>query len=343
MKNIFKIIFVIIGTLIGAGFASGQEMYIFFFSYGINGIYGILISSILMGIIIYKALNLIDKYDISNYKDFIDIIMNINQKNKYLNFKNIFNLIINIFILITFFIMVAGFGAYFNQVFNLNIFIGSSILAILCFTIFVGSVKRFIKVNEILIPILIVLIIGIGVLCLNGINISDIKNIQIINNSNWILSSILYCSYNSILLIPVLITIKNYLKNRKQIILISFISTIFIICLSIILFFILTQIDVDISTLEMPIVYVVSKMFSIFKYIYGFVIVSSIFTTSISLGISFLQNFIKNKKSYTQIAIIMCITSIVISQFGFSNLVNLLYPIFGYLGAMQILIILHNN
>ena len=43
MKDILKIVFVIIGTLIGAGFASGQEIYTFFFSYGIKGIYGLVL------------------------------------------------------------------------------------------------------------------------------------------------------------------------------------------------------------------------------------------------------------------------------------------------------------
>ena len=33
MKNILKVVFVVIGTLIGAGFASGQEIYIFFYQY----------------------------------------------------------------------------------------------------------------------------------------------------------------------------------------------------------------------------------------------------------------------------------------------------------------------
>ena len=61
MKNIFKVVFVIIGTLIGAGFASGQEMYLFFFSYGMKGLIGIVVSCTLMGLIIYKALCLIDK------------------------------------------------------------------------------------------------------------------------------------------------------------------------------------------------------------------------------------------------------------------------------------------
>lgn len=36
IKNIYKITFVITGTIIGAGFASGQEIYTFFNKYGIN-------------------------------------------------------------------------------------------------------------------------------------------------------------------------------------------------------------------------------------------------------------------------------------------------------------------
>ena len=36
LKNIFAIIMVIIGSIIGAGFASGQEINSFFYKYGIN-------------------------------------------------------------------------------------------------------------------------------------------------------------------------------------------------------------------------------------------------------------------------------------------------------------------
>ena len=39
---------VIIGALIGAGFASGQEIYLFFYRYGLSGILGIILCSILM-------------------------------------------------------------------------------------------------------------------------------------------------------------------------------------------------------------------------------------------------------------------------------------------------------
>ena len=129
MKNILNLTFVIIGTLVGAGFASGQEIYTFFFSYGIKGIIGIIISSIITGSIIYFCLEIIRKNKIENYKDFIDVIFNKNTSNK--NIKKIWNIIINTFILITFFIMIAGFGAYFNQQYGLNVILGSSILVVI--------------------------------------------------------------------------------------------------------------------------------------------------------------------------------------------------------------------
>lgn len=334
MKNIMNIVFVLIGTLIGAGFASGQEINVFFFSHGINGILGIIVSAILMGAIIYKTLKIIEKHQINNYKDFIEILL----KNiKSQKIKKIINFIINAFILITFFIMIAGFGAYFEQELGINSIIGSTILATITFFIIIKSDKGVVKANGILVPILIISLIIIGAINLKEINILQL-NKYIINtsNSNWLIDAILYSSYNSILLIPVIITLKNYIKDKKQILIISTIITIVVIILSILVFIILSRIDVNIGNLEMPVAYVVSHMPKIFTVFYGIIILGSIFTTSVSLGNSFLQNICKNKKSYPQIGIIICITSVVVSKIGFSNLVSILYPIFGYLGILQI-------
>ncbi len=333
MKNVLKVVFVIIGTLIGAGFASGQEVYLFFFSYGMKGLIGILISSIISGVVIYSTFNILNKYKINTYKDFLNILIPKNTK-----LKIIANFIINIFILITFFIMIAGFGAYFEQEIGINRLVGSLILAIITFIVFMTSIKGVVKVNELIVPILIGFIFIIGIISIKDIHILNLENYVIRTNyTNFALSAVLYSSYNSILLIPVLITLNNYVKNKKQIFYISFISAIVTMLLSVIIFLLLVRVDVDISKLEMPVVYVVSNMFKILRYIYGVIILGSIFTTAISLGVSFLQNTAKNKKGYTQISIIMCITSVIISKFGFSNLVSLLYPIFGYLGLIQIL------
>lgn len=333
MSNILKVVFVIIGTMIGAGFASGQEIYLFFFSYGIEGLIGIFISCLIVGIVIYKTFQIVNKYKIDNYKDFINILIKKDSK-----LKPIINNVINIFILVTFFIMIAGFGAYFEQELGFNGLIGSTLLAIATFIIFMTSVKGVVKANEVLVPILIGFLVIIGIISIKEINWLEAGNYIIRNNEgNFVLSAILYSSYNSILLIPVLLTLKEYIKDKKQIIKIATISTTILIILSIIIFMILINVDVDITQLEMPVVYVVSNMSKILRYAYGFIILGSIFTTAISLGTSFLQNVTKNKKNYTQIASIMCITSVLISKIGFSNLVSSLYPIFGYLGLLQII------
>ncbi len=332
LKRIFKGLFVIIGTLIGAGFASGQEIYIFFYKYGIEGIIGITISSLLIGIIVYKVLEISREKETKNYKEFLNILVNNEKK------LNIFNTVINIFILITFFIMIAGFGAYFEQQLGINSLIGSTILAMICYFVFLKDVTGLIKVNQLIVPILI------GGLIIVGINVIDFTRVlqiskYVLQNSRWkwILDSILYGSYNTILLIPVLIALKNIITRKKESIIVSILTVTIVILLSLIIFFMLAKIDVNIENLEMPIVYVVSRISDAFKYVYGFIILSSILTTSVSLGTSFLENIAKTKSTYKKYAILICVSAVFVSKIGFSNLVNLLYPIFGYIGLIQVI------
>lgn len=99
----------------------------------------------------------------------------------------------------------------------------------------------------------------------------------------------------------------------------------------------LINIDVNIKEIEMPAVYAINQIWPNIKYVYGIIILISIFTTAISLGISFIKNISQNSKSYNLIAILVCVSSVIFSNFGFSNLVKLLYPILGGLGLLQII------
>jgi len=371
VKSILTITMVIIGSIIGAGFASGQEINSFFYKYGINGILGIIISVFLISLIIYKVFLIIKKENINTYKNFLENIFenNINKKNnnkiinkknnkiineknnlkinneklnknKYLKFSNITNIIINIFLIISFFIMIAGFGAYFNQEYNMSSLLGSGILAGMCLIIFMNNIEGLLKINKYLIPILIFFMIIIGIKNINNFNIIEINNKKIINNFlPSILNGIIYASYNIILLIPVLITLKNKIK-KNNIFLISFFSGIILFILSLIIYSLLMNIKINSNQIEMPTVYVVGKYFPEFQKVYEFIILTSILTTAISEGISVLENTCKTKKSYTQVAVILCITGVIFSKIGFSNLINLLYPIFGILGSIQIFMIL---
>ena len=336
MKNCIKIALVIIGALIGAGFASGQEIYLFFFSYGKRGIFGIAVSAILLGIIIYKTMIIIKKNKITTYKEFLlSIVPEKWRKEKVLE---IINIIINIFILITFYIMIAGFGGYLAETIKIPQIIGSSILAIMCVIIMSKETKGIVKVSEIIVPILIVFIVVIGVYTVISTNVANkIEQMNIINGSSWLVSGVLYASYNTILLIPVLISVNNII-DRREVSKTSIVITFMIFLLATAVFVSMLKIDVNIKRIEMPVSYVISTQLSKLKVLYGIVILTSILTTAISLIAGLMQN-VKEKSNKKIMLCLICISSIFISQIGFSALINFLYPIFGYIGIIQILLI----
>lgn len=337
MKKIAKVVFVIIATLIGAGFASGQEINAFFYAYGMKGLIGLLLCSLLLICIIYKTFKIILNENINSYKDFIGILVRKQSKRKYLNVEFIINTIVNLFLMVTFFIMIAGFGAYFSQELEINNYIGSAILAIVCFITFMTNVNGVVKISSIIVPILIFFIVLIGVININKVDMkSTVETLYNDGSYQWLLNSILYCSYNSILLIPMLIPLKKYMTKNKENIVVSILSGVVILTLAMSIFWLLTRATIDVNKLEMPVLYVIGQHFAEFRNIYAFIILASIYTTAISLGISFLENVAKSKKSYTMIAIFICVTGFFVSGVGFSNLVTLIYPIFGYLGLIQI-------
>ena len=235
--------------------------------------------------------------------------------------------------------MIAWFGTYLAQSFKINYIIGSSILAIISYIVFLRNIENFAKINNIIIPILIIVILIIGIE--NIIKLKGVQNNSILDSSSyWILQAILYASYNLILVEPALINLKKFLKSKKQIILISIAVGIIMSILAILEFFLLKNVDINFKNLEMPLVYVVEHNFSRLKYIYGIIILIAIFTTAVSVGFGFLNNINTENKSFPQLAKILCMSSVLISPIGFANLVNYLFPLFGFIGLMQIYYIL---
>ena len=335
------LIFSIIGTLIGAGFASGQEMYLFFYRFGLNGILGLILCSLLIYIVIYKTFLIIHTRKIYNYEDFLQEIFHSK------NISNISNIIVNAFLLITFYIMISGFGAYFEQQFEIPAIIGAIILATISFVVLIKDIEGVKRVNSVIVPILIIVIFIIGFLSLKNFYSRSGEiwklNFESKYSFNWIIQAVVYCSYNMILVIPVLVNLGKYIKNKNQIVIVSVFSGAIVFVLAMSIFLVLTSVKTDYSRIQMPAVYAIDNNFPHFSGVYGIVILISIFSTAISIGITFLKNITKNKKSYPQFVAIMCISGVLISNFGFSNLVKMLFPVFGYLGIMQICCIFVNE
>ena len=327
----------------------GQEIYIFFYKFGLEGFIGIFICSILIGIVVYKTFLIVyaKENKIENYQDFLNTIFKFPKTNKkYLNISFISNKIITIFLLITFYIMVSGFGTYFEQQFKLNKIIVSILFVFLCYIVLKKNISGVTKVNSIVVPALIVIITIISTINLKNIDfkIINTKFSNLINQNNnnlkWLLNAVLYCSYNMILIIPLLVTLKKYIKSKKHITIISVFTSIIVFCLAGGIFLWLASISANYENIQMPAVFVIDKLYPNFRTIYGIAILFSIFSTAIAVGISFIQNIeIKNDN----VLKIMCITAIFISQIPFSKLIKLLFPLFGYIGLLQIIFIRINK
>lgn len=347
MKNIAKINFVIIATLVGAGFASGKEIYSFFFMYGINGIIGVFISSLIISFTIYKVLKICHKYNINTFEEFCCYIV----KNTFKSCKNkkvkeiseYINKIINIFLLVSFYIMISGFSSFLKQEFNVNRYVGSIIIVVLCYIAFQNKMNSLIKISDFLVPILIVFIVFISAMKINVIenfNTCGKLNRCFMECSCIIpfIKAALYGGYNCILLIPVLIPLRKMagnLKNITKIFGVSFL-TIVVLCLSV--YNILLLGNNNIYGQEMPIISIVSRYGEICKIAYLFLIASSIYTTAISTGCGFLNGC--SSKKYYRNCFIICLTAIFISQIKFSFFVNLLYPVLGVFGLIEVSVIM---
>lgn len=335
--NVLNICFVIIGSIVGAGFASGKEIGFFFNIYGKNGLSGLLMANIIFFFVIFSTFKIIYHENITIYKEFFSYLIN-----KKLSLS--FSIIIKIFTLLTFYVMLAAVGQYCKDELQISYFLGTTIMACICFIVYLFSLKGILLINTLVVPILIS---GIVYICSKDLNNVKVfygtyqNNLMFSNNS--ILSGLLYASYNSILLVPVLITLRENLENKACIIKSSIVTISIILILGCVIFFSLDYFYPQILTYEMPMVYLAKCLGIKTKIFYGIVILLSIFTTAISLGFSFLNEYIKDKKRYILYAGLLCSSGILISQLGFGSLLEIIYPFFGYIGLVQIYFLVNKN
>jgi uncharacterized membrane protein YkvI len=233
--------------------------------------------------------------------------------------------------------MIAGVGAFFKQRFNISPWIGAIIASLVCFIVFLYRLKGIEVINSILVPFIIVGIVIIGIGQFNSTEIEKVvvETTRPFTNS-WLLSSILYTSYNCIILVPVLTTFKKYELDEGQILLISALTFLILGTMGALIFNVINIFYPSILIYQMPTLKIAEILGECVKGYYSIVILMAIFTSAVSAGYAFLN---MRKKYYLKRTIIMCIVSVALAKVGFADLINFFFPIFGYLGIIQILLI----
>jgi uncharacterized membrane protein YkvI len=328
----FSIASTFIGTLVGAGFASGQELLQFFANFGLQGLLGIILSTTLFIIIGFMIMQSAYQMNTSAYEEVA--VPNV----KILRW--LVNGVITFFLFGILVVMFAGAGSLFNQLFNQNVMTGSLIMMLIVMIVALFSSERLIDSLSILVPIMVVIAVFCGFLGVFNRTDSFLINISIEPKSNWLLNALLFVSYNMVAAIAVLVPLGKNAHTKRDIMYGAFAGgavlgvIAFILSLAIILNY------SDVSSKDLPMMALVQNLNFWLGYAYAFVLFAGIFTTAAGCLYALLAriNLVPGKlfKSSKRNVFVICVLSFVGSLVGFTRLVGAIYPVTGYLGFIII-------
>ncbi|GMQ59509.1 membrane protein [Vallitalea sediminicola] len=336
-KNSIKIASVYIGTVLGAGFASGQELMKFFAYYGYKGMIGLLLTGVMFAVIGWAVLEILFFNKSTSYKEFIYPIAG-------KTFGKILELSVIFFMFVCFCAMFAGSGALFQQRFHIPYQVGVLVMAVCCYITFLFDVKGVIAVNSILAPILLVgvLIVGLYMWFFRSTTVMNkVVEVFLVVRDNWLSSTIIYVSYNIITAVVVLTTLHKLVKSKFIARLGSLLAGIALGMIGIILGFVILVHYSDIQGIEIPMLAIVMRYAKVLQYIYIVVLICAMFTTAVANGYGILSKLKLSTAKHGKIKLaVFILFAVIFSQIGFSNMVGKIYPIFGYIGVFEVILIL---
>lgn len=333
-KNWMKIASIYIGTVIGAGFASGREIIEFFGVYGVKGILGITISGLLFAILGSMLLVKMYNNNISSLNELIGKMFGA-------KFGLILSIIISFSLYTGYSVMIAGSGAIFEEELGLSFNTGMIAMIVFTFIVFLFKLEGLSTINSILVPLLIVGILFTSVY-LNireGYSFSNIGGATLTSKGNFITSAFLYFGANSLVTIIVFSSLLPLIDSKKTAILGGTVGGIVLWILGL---SILTSMLIyynEVVNLEIPMLKISNSLGDTYRKTYSIILWIAIFTTAIANGFGFINRLSESKYSllYT---VLFCILAIPLAKLGFANLVSLIYPISGAIGIVLALLIL---
>lgn len=314
----------VFATIVGAGFASGKEVWYYFAQYGGVCYPIIILMGCLFFVLCVVCLQFGKTFQISTVKQ-----MNYVLYRKFSFIAEIVLCLSNFILLST---MLAGADSLFNESFgNLGFRFGAIIAAVFSVVVVWLGFKKLLKINIVIVPIMIFLVLFVIINCvLNGLHfeiaISNIKHnliYALLNTISFIVSNLFFAGF--------IIAKIGKDGTTKSNVFASLFGTVFmvlcILCLvSAIYYYPLSQ------TYDMPLVFIATQQNFVLGIVAKVVVWLGITTTAITLLYqisNWLQSYFGKSKL---ISVVISLVAIIFSALGFNSLINHFYPILGILG-----------
>lgn len=328
-KEIWYVATTFIGTVVGAGFASGQEILKFFSHFGPGGITGIVLSCLLFSVSGTLIMYLGNKLKASS---FAEVVRHVCGK----RFGPLMDFLLAVFLFGTLSVMLAGSGAVFFQQWGLPFWLGTgTTLVITVLTVFFG-LRGIIRANSIVVPFMIFfcLLVTLPAISLNRLHYSLTEFVPAGYGAapHWLLSALLYVSYNITLGISVLAPIGREIHYRSSLFWGGILGGLGLGFLAMLINLAILCHYPSAAEYEVPSLFLAGRLASVFQLAFSFILWAEIFTTIIGTvyGLSARISALI-QVNYNLITMVLMMMALALSQLGFSGLVGTIYPLFGYI------------
>ena len=331
--SIFQVAAVYVGSVIGAGFATGKEIYEFFTQYGILGLFGTLLSGFIFMYIGKKIMIISLHKNLKNYMEFNDWLFG----KRLAFFVNI--LFLGMLIGVTG-VMMSGVGGLFEEQ------LGFSKIGGMVFTMFLSVVvmswgtKGLFSINTFVVPAMI--LFNLALMCVALFQFDSVHDfLAIPEDLSWklVLSPFSYTAFNLALtqaiLVPLATEIKDETIIRKGASLGGLILGIVLVSCHISL----SSIS-GVENMNIPTAYVMKQIAPYLYGLYLFIIFGEIFSSLIGNAFG-LERQLKKATELPSWSLYVAIFSIcfAVGQMDYGPLISLLYPIFGYISLSFLILI----
>ncbi|WP_269478141.1 hypothetical protein [Hominibacterium faecale] len=328
--------------LIGAGFATGQEIMQYFTNYGIGKAIGVMTINALLGAWTSAAVMNLG----NESKDVQGLECYKNLCGKYVG--TLLSWFVPLFMFLTLMTMMAGFGSTFNQVFGGPEWLGSLILAVVVTLVVLLGLASVIDTIGFIGPTIIVvtMVMAIGVIAKHGVDFANWNHYitthdVLLASSSWVMAGILYALWNIVMCLPFMSAMGSKAKNKTEVVTGVVLGNVLFaaggLCLVLAEG---SQIDL-IADISVPALAMAQSLSPILGVIYAVVLALAIFTTAVPLMWSVAARLTKEK---TMKFAIVCVIIAVLGFFGsylpFETLVNIVTPAVGYVGLIGWLFII---
>ena len=333
----------IVAFLIGSGFATGQEILQYFTSYGYWGIFGT--GLLVLALMTYVA---VEFFSVGQAKKFErpSLVFHYYCGKHLGTFFDFFSVL---FVFLSFTVMVAGAGAVFEEHYNLPNYIGGVGLAVAVGISVWFGLKSLVDVIGKIGPLIVIIAIALGILGIfqNPAGIAEgnalLPELDLTQAStNWFMSGLSYVGFCMLWLAAFLTALGKTARNRREAATGGAVGAIAFSVACIIVGLGLLANVTRVGGTEIPMLVLASDVGPLVASGISLMILAGIYTTAVPLLWTVSSRFFADKTprfKYLTLAL-AAIGTVIGLLLPFSQMVNIVYVINGYVGILLLALML---